>query len=117
MKRKAIIASLFLALASCDGIDRKTPLGWCLWEIHKNEGYDCEWSYVYDEIHNHDDSNNPHLEAYYITAFLDDRIGYWYCFIECEHRSLFDKMAGRKDYSWDEVKNIDCDMAKEENYK
>lgn len=113
MKKLLLLIPLLL-LTSCDNIVRKTPLGWCLWEIHKHEDYDCEWSYIYNNIQNYDDEDNYHLKAYYITVFTDDRIGEWYCFIECELKDLFSRGIGRTVYSWEEVNLIDCDLAREE---
>lgn len=91
MKKLTLLLPLLL-LSSCNNAVRKSPLDWCLWEIHKHEDYAFEWSYIYNEIKNHDDSDNDNLDAYYITVFMDDRIGEWYCFIECEHKSFLDRM-------------------------
>lgn len=114
MKLNRLLLIPFLLLTSCDGTERKNPVEWCVWEIHKYENYDCEWSYIYNEIENHDDEDNSNLHAYYITAFLDDRIGEWYCFIECKHKNFFDRAAGIKTYAQENVIAIDCDLVREQ---
>lgn len=115
MKKLLLLFSLLLlTLSACDDVVRKTPLSWCLWEIHKHENYDCEWSYVYNNIYNYDGSNEYGLDAYYITVFTDNRIGEWYCFIKCQHNNLFDRAIDRKNFALDEVLLIDCDLAREE---
>ena len=115
MKKLFLLPLLLLSLASCDnGIVKKSPLGWCLWEIHTHENYDCEWSYIYNDIYNHDGSNEDNLDAYYITCFLDDRIGEWFCIIKYEYKSAFDRAAGIKVFAPDEVLLIDCDLAREQ---
>lgn len=114
MKLNKLLLIPFLLLTSCDGTERKTPLQWCIWEIHNQENYDCEWSYIYNDIYNHDGSNVDNLDAYYITVFTDDRIGEWFCFIKCEHKSFFDRVVGRTVFSRDEVLLIDCDLAREQ---
>lgn len=117
-KLSILIISLILLLLGMFGAligiqawhnkDARTPLGWCLWEIHTHENYDCEFSYTYAEINNHDDSNNMYLHAYYITVFTDERKGEWYCFIECKCDHMILNKQVYKDY---EVKLIDCDLA------
>ena len=117
MKKLLLLLSLLL-LTACDGIVRKTPLEWCLWEIHTYEDYDCELSYIYNELNNYDDEDkNPYLKAFYITVFTEDRKGEWYCFIECEHKSLFERMLNRNVYTAYEVNAIDCDLAFERFYQ
>ena len=119
MKKLLLLPLLLLSLTSCDDVERKSPLGWCLWEIHTHENYDCEWSYIYSDIHNHDAKNKPGVSAYYITVFTDDRIGEWFCFIEV-HRKInnpidsFNSFVGSNAYKPDEVLLIDCDLAREQ---
>jgi len=109
MKKLLLLLSLTLCLLSCNNAERKTPLQWCLWEIHTHEDYNCEWSYMYNELHNYDNSEESGLNAYYITAFAEDRIGEWYCFIKCKSNSSFYGNI----YLPQEVIYIDCDLARE----
>lgn len=115
MKLNKLLLIPFLLLTSCDGTERKTPLQWCIWEIHNQENYDCEWSYIYSDIKNHDDSYNHYLHAYYITTFTDDRIGEWYCYVEREEpKNFFGKMFELKTYSLEEIITLDCDLVREQ---
>lgn len=114
MKLNKLLLIPFLLLTSCDGTERKTPLQWCINEIQKQENYDSDWSYIYNDIKNHDEAGTYSWHAYYITAFTDDRIGEWYCFIDCEPKNFFYKMFELKAYSWEEVITIDCDLVREE---
>ena len=113
MKKIFLIPLLLFSISTCNNKGKKSPLQWCVWEIHKHENYDCEWSYIYNEIQNHDDMDNLNLSAYYIKVFTGDRIGEWCCYIECDHKSSFDRAVGSKVYSWEEVKQIDCDLCYE----
>lgn len=40
MKKVKLLALLPLLLLSSCGEEKRTPLGWCLWEIQKHEGYE-----------------------------------------------------------------------------
>ena len=115
-KKKALfLLPILLLMSSCGNEIRKTPLEWCLWEIHTHADYNCEWSYIYNDIYNYDASQtDTHISAYYITAFTDERIGEWYCMIKCELHDFFDRMAGRRTYSASDVLMIDCDLVREE---
>ena len=113
----AIIASAIIYAKGKEGT--KTPLGWCIWEIHTHEDYDCEFTYVYQEVEPKSEikkeaDKGMNLYCYYITVFTEDRIGEWYCFIECFHRDFFDKMMDSRFYAANEVYLIDCDIARED---
>ena len=113
----AAVASAVIYAKGKDG--SRTPLGWCVWEIHHEEDYDCEFTYTYQELEPKSEikkeaDKGMNLYCYYITVFTDDRIGEWYCFIECFHKDLFDKMLDSKYYSANEVYLIDCDIARED---
>ena len=115
--KKVLLALPLLLLTACDNVVRKSPLDWCLWEIHKHEHYDCErYSYAAQDVYerNVEHEKNSLSYSYYITYFADDRVGYWYCGIVVEHKSFLDRAAGRKVYSWEEVNQIDCDLIREE---
>lgn len=99
----------------------KSPLGWCLWEIHTHEDYDCDFTYYYEELEPKSEIRKEadkgcELYCYYITCFTDDRKGEWYCFIECYHKLSFDNAVGYKLYNLEEVVAIDCDIAIETFY-
>lgn len=108
--KKILLMFLFL-LSACNNENRKTPLEWCLWEIHKHEDYDCDWSYIYNEIKNYEDINNSNLYGYYVTVFTDEKIGEWYCFVECKIKTM------SKSYKPEEILLIDCDLARESYYE
>ncbi len=114
MKLNRLLLIPFLLLTSCDDTEWKTPLEWCVNEIQKQENYDGDWSYIYNEIKNHDEVGTHYWNAYYITAFAYDRIGEWYCFIECEHKNFFAKIFTSKIYSLEDIITIDCDLVREE---
>lgn len=40
MKKVKLLALLPLLLLSSCGEEKRTPLGWCLWEIQKHDGYE-----------------------------------------------------------------------------
>ena len=96
--------------------NRHSPLDWCIWEIHKHEDFDCEFSYVYQalepksEIRKEADSGCD-LYAYYVKVFTDDRIGEWYCFVEFKDLTLGDRLLNG--YRAEQVYLIDCDIITE----
>lgn len=107
----SIVALLcgFVALVIHESNKRHSPLWYCIWEIHKHEDYDCEFTYYHQELEPKyeimkEANKNCELYAYYITVFTDDRKGEWYCFIETK-RSIW------KNYLPKEVMLIDCDLA------
>ena len=97
----------------------KSPLNWCIWEISTHEDYDYGFTYIYQEIQPKSEiqkeaDKGTQLYAYYITCFCEDRIGEWFCFIECFYRDLFDEMLNAKFFAASEVYLIDCDLIREE---
>lgn len=121
----AIIALIFTLIAVSVAIyldgkkNSKTPLGWCIWEIHTHEDYDCDFTYIYQEVEPKSEiqkeaDKGMNIYCFYITVFTGERIGEWYCFIECFHKDLFDKVFDAKYYAADEVYLIDCDIARED---
>ena len=113
------ILTLYVALVCEHYKNTKTPLGWCIWEIRTHENYDGELTYIHQEIEPKSEikkeaDKGMNIYAYYITVFTEDRIGEWYCFIECYHRDFLDKIMDTKYYSANEVYAIDCDIVRED---
>lgn len=112
-----LILAGIICLVFTDGRNRYDPLQYCIWEIQKHEGYDCEFSYFYDRLQPEKEIQKEAdkgciLYAYYITTFTDDRKGEWYCFVEANHSSIF--FGGHKPR---EIVAIDCDLAFETLYE
>ena len=110
----AIIGFIFGLFSVAKG--QYSPLQYCLWEIHKHEDYDCDFTYFYEELEPKSEirkeaDSGCDLYAYYITTFTDDRKGEWYCFFECKSNSIF-----KGGYKPEEVVLIDCDLAIETYY-
>ena len=94
----------------------KTPLGWCIWEIHKHEYYDCDFTYYYKDLEPKSEIKKEadkgcEIYCYYITTFTDEYKTEWYCFFEGFHRNWFDHAFECIYYRPDEVYIIDCDEA------
>lgn len=96
----------------------KSPLGWCVWEITTHEGYDdTDYSFTY-EIPNPPEGEKaePNVYCYVITMYTDERVGLWYCFIECVCSHTLYKtlhLSGGMTFQPSEVKLIDCDLGYE----
>lgn len=96
--------------------DRYSAVYWCAWEIHKHEDYDCEFTYVYQEIEPKEEikkeaDKNCDIYAYYIKAFTDEKVGEWYCFVEFKREKFLDNFL--KGYRREQIYLIDCDIIKE----
>ena len=111
---------LLLTLSACDnGVERKSTLGWCIWEISKHENYDNDFSYIYERLYNHEAEIEKGGYGYYITVFTEDRIGEWFCMIKVKRvvNSITDSiinLGGGDSYKREDVVWIDCDLAREE---
>ena len=97
----------------------KTPLGWCVWEITQHEDYaDTDYSYTY-EVPNppEGETYEANVYPYVITVYTDERVGLWYCFIQCECNHLLyktiHKTGSTRTYKDYEVKLRDCDLGYE----
>lgn len=113
----SIVASLINATKNWH-----SPLQYCLWEIQKHEGYDCDFTYYYQELEPKDEirkeaDKNCAIYCYCITCFTDDRKGEWFCFIEFETSSWFRAVAEQKGYDAEQCVLIDCDLAFESLYE
>lgn len=97
----------------------KTPLGWCVWEITTHEDYsDCDYSYTYETPKLPEgETMEPNVYGFVITMYTDERVGLWYCFIQCECNHVFyktiHKTGSERRYQPQEVKLIDCDLGYE----
>lgn len=112
--KKLLLLPLLLLLMSCNNADKKTPLGWCLWEISKNEGYE-NYAYTYQEIktynleekHRYD---NTLAKCYIITTYSYPLKTEWCCAIE--YKKISNEYLSEK-----EVYCIDCDVLYEVSYE
>ena len=99
--------------------NRFSPLYWCIWEIHKHEDYDCEFTYVYQELEpkaelRKEADKGCDLYAFYIEVFTDEMVGEWYCFVEFKDLNLGDRLL--RGYRAEQVYLIDCDIIREMPY-
>lgn len=98
--------------------DSQSPLGWCVREITKHEGYDgTDYSFTY-EIPKlpEGERTEPNAYRYAITMHTDERVGLWLCSIECVCSHALYKtlhLGGGMAFQPNEVKSIDCDLAYE----
>ena len=113
-KKLLLLPLLALCLTSCifpqDG--DKTPLGWCIWEIQKHEGYeDCAYTYqdVYAKDMQEEASMGGRVYAYIVTTYIYPTRTEWFCFIEC-------KKTDKKYLNSSDVLLIDCDVIWEADY-
>lgn len=112
--RKILLPLLAICLTSClykEG--DKTPLGWCLWEIQKHEGFErCGYTYqnIYAEDFQKEASQGNKISAYIVTTYVYPMRTEWCCFIE--YRNTWKEFLNE-----DDVVSIDCDVIWEENYE
>ena len=116
MKKLLLLPLLCLSLTSCiikDG--DKTPLGWCVWEIRRNDGYqDAVYTYQelnpYNEIQEEKSNSKNKFDAYIITTYTYPSRTEWLCFIE--YKDTIKKYLNANDIIY-----IDCDIVWEKNYE
>lgn len=113
--KKLLLLLLFsaLCLTSCAKVGDKTPLGWCLWEIRKHEGYQDAYVYTYEEPHypiDEEYTGNNSINVYIITTYTDELRTEWFCFIE--YKNTIKKYLNEND-----IYLIDCDVVWEINYE
>lgn len=114
MKKLLMLPLLCLSLTSCVKDGDKTPLGWCVWEIRKNDGYqDIVYTYQelnpYNEIQEEKSNSNNKIDAYVITTYTYPLRTEWVCFIEY-------KDTIKKYLNADDIIVIDCDIVWEVVY-
>lgn len=107
----------FIGVSLWHDKNAKSPLHWCVWEITKHENYnDTDYSYTY-EVPSLPEGEKQELNvySYIITVYTEERIGVWYCFIECHCNHVFYKTVHNSGGAFqpNEVKLIDCDLAYE----
>ena len=116
IKKLLLLPLLALCLTSCifpqDG--DKTPLGWCLWEISKHQGYD-NYAYTCQEIKTYNLEENHKYEyalekCYIIITYSYPLKTEWFC--EIEYKNVSKRYLNEK-----EVYYIDCDVLYEVNYE
>ena len=111
--KKLILLPLLLLLISCNNSVKKTPLGWCIWEIQTHEGYE-NCAYTYQEVYANDLQKEASMGgkyyAYIITTYSYPMRTEWFCEIEC-------KKTSSKYVSEEEVYVIDCDVLYEVCYE
>lgn len=101
-----------ICLCSCSNEEKRTPLGWCVWEIQKHEGYeDCMFTYQDLLPQNYKLESKNALDGYVITAYTEELRGEWCCFVEYNKKTSMRYLAERDIYS------IDCDLVWEINYE
>lgn len=109
MKKLFLIPLLLLSLASCIRKGDKTPLGWCVWEIQKHEGYEgCYYTYQEPSPHYYKFESKNNVDSYIITTYTEELRTEWFCFIE------YSKTI-KKYLSPEDVYLIDCDVVWEIN--
>lgn len=115
MKKMLSLVLLSIAticLCSCSNEEKRTPLGWCVWEIQTHEGYE-ECTYTYQEIEPKTyklESKNA-LDCYIITTYTEELRSEWYCFVEYNKKNPMRYLSAKDIYS------IDCDLVWEINYE
>lgn len=112
MKKLLLLFLPLLMLCSCVQQGDKTPLGWCVWEVQKHEGYeDC--AYTYQEVHVKDIQKEATMggvvDAYIITTYSYPTKAEWFCFIE--YKKTIKKFLNQSD-----ILCIDCDVIYEIDY-
>ena len=115
MKKILILPMLCLSLASCIKSGDMTPLGWCVWEIRKHDGYQdvvCTYQELnpYSEVQEERSSPNDRINAYIITTYTYPLRTEWLCFIE--YKDTIKKYLNAND-----IVCIDCDIIWEEVYE
>jgi len=113
--KKLLLLLTSLCLTSCIKSGDKTPLGWCVWEIRKHEGYEqAVYTYQkllpYDEIQEEKSYKNTTVNAYIITTYSYHLKTEWLGIIE--YSNTIKRYLNEKD-----IVNIDCDILAEYNYE
>lgn len=106
MKKLKLLALLPLLLLSSCGEEKRTPLGWCLWEIRKHQGYEDLLFYSSKEIPysilKEEYSGKNDLHGYIVETYTDEMKTEWWCYIETK-KTIFKAIPS------DNVVYIDCD--------
>ena len=106
--KKLLLPLLLLTLCGCTKQGDKTPLGWCVWEIQKHEGYEeCVYTYQelnpYETIQEERKNDNYKINAYIITTYIYQEKAEWLCFVE--YKNIYKKYLNEKD-----IYTIDFDI-------
>lgn len=111
MKKLLLFAfSLSLLFCGCSKVEKRTPLGWCLWEIQKHQDYEDVIAYTYEEPNYpiEEEYTGPYsCDVYIITTYTDELRTEWFCFIEYKTSKRYLEPS--------DVIFIDCDIAWEIN--
>ena len=113
MKKLLLLLPLLLCCCSKFVVEKYTPLGWCLWEIRKHEGYEDAYVYTYVEPQypiDEEYTGNNSIKDYIITTYTDELRTEWFCFIE--YKNTIKRFLNEND-----VYLIDCDVVWEINYE
>lgn len=111
MKKIFSLLIPLLFLISCSQSGDRTPLGWCIWEIQKHEGYENCYYTVQDVYPlDYKSESDFNANAYIITTYTEELRTEWFCFIE--YAKTIKKYLSPKD-----VVSIDCDIVWEINYE
>lgn len=115
MKKLLSLVLLSIAtacLCSCSNEEKRTPLGWCVWEIQTHEGYEeCTFTYQEIEPKSYKLESKNALDCYIITTYTEELRGEWLCYVE------YNKKAIEKYLTAKDVYSIDCDLVWEINYE
>lgn len=106
MKKSKLLTLLPLLLLSSCGEEKRTPLGWCLWEIQMHSGYEDLLFYSSKEIPNSilkaEYSGKNDLYGYIVETYTDEMKTEWWCYIETK-KTIFKTIPS------DYVVYVDCD--------
>lgn len=110
-----LIASIMLMFCSaCSLPERKTPYGWCMWEIEKHEQYEEFDIFGWDFQEVMSSESNGRAKCYIITVMSNEPINddiafdYWFCFIEYKYNPFWEGITR------EQITAIDCDWFKTE---